>query len=208
MHEAGANRTKALDRSFRVQYMSIYVESLIRGSIDEVWRLTQTPELHAQWDMRFTEIEYLPRPDEDQPQKFHYATRIGFGMAIEGEGESVGSRDGINGERTERLEVLVRRPQIAHSTGAGYWRYIPTEHGVRFLTSYDYRVRHGFFGRLFDRFVFRPLLGWATAWSFDRLRLWIEQGISPAVSLERSLIHAIARLAIAIAWIYQAQSRS
>ena len=25
-------------------------------------------------------------------------------------------------------------------------------------------------------------MGWATAWSFDRLRLWLEEGIDPATS--------------------------
>jgi hypothetical protein len=43
-----------------------------------------------------------------------------------------------------------------------------------------------------DRLVFRPLMGWATAWSFDRLRLWCERGISPA----RSLWHAFAELGV------------
>ena len=47
--------------------------------MDDLWRLTQTPELHRRWDLRFTDIEYLPRPDEAEPQRFLYATRIGFG---------------------------------------------------------------------------------------------------------------------------------
>jgi hypothetical protein len=58
-------------------------------------------------------------------------------------------------------------------------------------------------GNIFDRLVFRPLLGWATAWSFDRLRLWIERDISPEVSMERSLVHAAARIGTALIWIYQ-----
>ena len=37
----------------------IYVERRVRGSVDEVWRLTQTPEVHQRWDLRFTEIRYL-----------------------------------------------------------------------------------------------------------------------------------------------------
>lgn len=35
--------------------------------------------------------------------------------------------------------------------------------------------------------MFHPLIGWATAWSFDRLRLWIERGIPPEVSRDRAL---------------------
>src|SRR5690606_7735983 len=58
-------------------------------------------------------------------------------------------------------------------------------------------------GRLLDRLVFRPLMAWATAWSFDRLRLWIERGIDPALSRQRSITHAFARLAVAFVWLYQ-----
>jgi hypothetical protein len=66
---------------------------------------------------------------------------------------------------------------------------VPTEDGVRFLTQYDYEPRFGVAGRAVDGLLFRPLLGWATAWSFDRLRLWLEDGIPP----ERSRLLARAR---------------
>jgi hypothetical protein len=36
-------------------------------------------------------------------------------------------------------------------------------HHIRFFTWYDYEIRFGIFGKLIDRWVFRPLLGWATA---------------------------------------------
>lgn len=183
--------------------MSIYVEIPIRGSIDELWRLTQTPDQHVRWDLRFTDIEYLPRPDETQPQQFLYATRIGFGLAIKGKGETVGQHDGKNGEKTSALKFWSDDPKSLIREGAGYWRYVPTGDHIRFFTSYDYRVRFGAVGRFFDRIVFRPLLGWATAWSFDRLRLWVEKGIDPALSMHRSLMHLIARIAIAFVWLYQ-----
>ena len=183
--------------------MSVYVEIRIRGAMDELWRLTQTPDVHARWDLRFTDIEYLPRPDETQPQQFLYATRIGFGLAIRGGGETVGQRDGANGERTSALKFWSDDPKSLIREGAGYWRYVPTDDGVRFFTSYDYRVRFGAIGRAFNSLVFRPIMGWATAWSFDRLRLWIEMGIDPAVSLQRSVIHLIARSSIAFVWLYQ-----
>ena len=64
-------------------------------------------------------------------------------------------------------------------SGSGYWRYEPTSGGVRFLTRYDYETRWGALGALVDRVLFRPLLGWATAWSFDRLRIWLEEGVEP-----------------------------
>jgi len=169
--------------------------------MDELWRLTQTPGQHVRWDLRFTDIEYVPRPDETQPQQFLYATRIGFGLAIRGQGETVGQRD-ADGERTSALKFWSDDAKSLIREGAGYWRYVPTEDGLRFFTSYDYRVRFGALGRVFNALVFRPLMGWATAWSFDRLRLWIEKGIDPAVSLQRSLIHLIARLVIAFVWLY------
>ena len=87
--------------------------------------------------------------------------------------------------------------------GAGYWQYIPTENGVRFLTWYDDRTRFGGIGRLLDRVLFRPLLGWATAWSFDRLRLQIDKGLEPRASLRSSAIHAFSRAAIAFIWLWQ-----
>ena len=64
--------------------------------MDELWRRTQDPSLHERWDLRFSEIVYLPRPDETTPQRFSYATRIGFGLRIRGEDESDGSRVGAN----------------------------------------------------------------------------------------------------------------
>jgi uncharacterized membrane protein YphA (DoxX/SURF4 family) len=53
-----------------------------------------------------------------------------------------------------------------------------------------------------DRLAFRPLLGWATAWSFDRLALWLEQGLHPAQSARQALAHGVARVALAatFAW--------
>ncbi|MEC2665308.1 hypothetical protein P9W94_30845, partial [Bacillus cereus] len=41
------------------------------------------------WDARFTEISYLEKK-EGEPQKFLYKTKIGFGLEIVGEGESIG----------------------------------------------------------------------------------------------------------------------
>ncbi len=174
----------------------IYVEIVMAGAIDDLWTRTQDPALHEQWDLRFTSIEYLPRPNPAAPQRFLYATRIGFGLGITGEGESVGSHDGPGGVRTSALEFWSDDPKSLIRRGSGYWQYIPVPGGVKFLTWYDYTTRFGAAGRVVD-LVFRPLLGWATAWSFDRLRLWIERGIDPALSLERSLVHATARLAVA-----------
>jgi hypothetical protein len=179
----------------------IYVEIDIPCAMEELWARTQQPELHQQWDLRFTDILYLPRPDHSRSQQFLYKTRIGFGLNISGEGESIGSHE-ANGSRTSALRFWSRDSKSLIREGSGYWQYIPIPGGVRFLTWYDYSTRFGFLGRLLDAGVFRPLLGWATAWSFDRLRLWLEKNIDPALSLRHSVIHGISRIIVSFVWIY------
>lgn len=181
--------------------MGIYVETVIRGDIDDLWQKTQTPDLHERWDLRFSQIRYLPRANATEPQRFLYSTRIGFGFAIRGEGETVG--DHLEGDRRAsalRFWSDDRKSLIVE--GSGYWSYQQQERGVRFLTWYDYRTRFGLVGRIVDKLLFRPLIGWATAWSFDRLRLWIERGIDPASALRNSLIHGVARVTLAFIWLY------
>ena len=180
----------------------IYVEITIHDELEKIWRFTQTPELHQRWDLRFTEIQYLPRTNPDAPQQFLYATRVAFGLAIRGTGESVGRRTLPNGESTSALRFDSDDPKSLIRTGSGYWRYVPTSAGIRFFTWYDYRVRFGIPGKLIDEFAFRPLMGWATAWSFDRMRLWVEDGQTPETSLQLFVIHAAARIAIAAIWLW------
>lgn len=182
--------------------MSIYVETRVHGPLEELWRRTHDPALHERWDLRFSEIGYLPRRGTE-PQRFRYETRVGFGLRVRGEGETTSRRNESAGARTSALRFWSDDPMSLIREGSGYWRYVPTSDGVRFLTWYDYRTRLGPLGRVLDRLVFRPLIGWATAWSFDRLRLWIEQGIDPALSLQRSLVHATARVALAVVFMYQ-----
>ena len=178
----------------------IYVERFVRAPMEALWNATQRPEAHERWDLRFTEIRYLARASEKDPQRFLYATRIGFGLRIAGEGESIGARD-RDGDRTSALRFWSDDAKSLIRQGSGYWRYAPADGGIRFITLYDYETRFGSVGRFAD-LLFRPILGWATAWSFDRLRLWLERGIDPAFSLERSAIHWVARLALAFIWLY------
>jgi len=185
------------------EHPGIYVEILIRGEIEDVWKHTQSPELHEPWDLRFTKIQYLPRASEADPQRFNYTTRIGFGLQISGQGESTGNREEATGRRTSALKFWSADPKSLIEEGSGYWQYIPTENGVRFLTWYDYRTRFGGIGHLLDRVLFRRLLGWATAWSFDRLRLQIDKGLEPRATLRLSAIHACSRAAIAMIWFWQ-----
>jgi hypothetical protein len=178
----------------------IYVERLINAPMDALWNATQTPEVHERWDVRFTEIRYLPRAAETEPQRFLYATRIGFGVRIAGEGESVGQAE-RNGDRTSALRFWSDDRKSLIRIGSGYWRYAPSQAGIRFITQYDYETRFGIAGRALD-LVFRPLLGWATAWSFDRLRLWLERGAEPEATLERSVVHWVGRGALSFIWLY------
>lgn len=184
--------------------MGIFVQVPICGSIDDVWAKTQTPGWHQRWDLRFTTIDYLPRLDDSQPQGFRYTTQIGFGLRIAGDGETVAIRESATGERTSALKFWSDDPKSLIKRGSGYWKYRPAPNGqIEFLTWYDYQTRFGTFGRIIDRILFRPLLGWATAWSFDSLRLWIEKGIDPGVSRLNALIHALTRISLALIWIYQ-----
>jgi uncharacterized membrane protein YphA (DoxX/SURF4 family) len=181
--------------------MGIYVEVRIRAPIEALWEHTQDPSLHGRWDLRFSTIRYLPRPG-DEPQRFLYETRIGFGLTIAGTGESVGQRDLPDGRRVSSLRFRSEDPRSIIREGSGYWKYIPAQDGVRFLTWYDYRARFGRAGTLFDRAVFRPMLAWATAWSFDRLRLWLERGIPPESASRHFATHAVARATLALVFAY------
>jgi len=181
----------------------IWVEARVRTDLDELWRRTQEPELHQRWDLRFTSIEYLPRHDPAAPQRFRYATRVGFGVRIEGLGESVATNRDAAGAGASSLRFWSEDRKSLIREGAGFWRYEPAGDGtVWFVTGYDYEVRGGALGRLLDRWAFRPLLGWATAWSFDRLRLWLETGLLPEQALERSLVHAVGRSVVAFTFAW------
>ncbi|WP_314591169.1 DoxX-like family protein [Paenibacillus terrigena] len=180
----------------------IYVERIISTDMDTLWYYTQTPDVHQQWDLRFTEIEYLPKHKESDLQRFLYRTNIGFGVSIAGEGETSGVQE-KDGSRTSVLRFASDQWISLIREGAGFWKYVPMTQGVRFFTRYDYRTRFGVIGKLLDLLLFRPLMGWATAWSFDALRLWIEKGIHPRISLLRSLTDLVCTLVLCMIWIYQ-----
>ncbi|MGW5245224.1 hypothetical protein ACWEQN_15425 [Streptomyces sp. NPDC004129] len=171
--------------------MGLYVEAHIRGDLDELWARTQDPAHHRRWDFRFTEIDCLPGA-EDEPRRFRYVTRILPFLTVCGTGVSAGEKTRPDGTRTSALRLCSPHPLSLIAEGSGYWRYVPDGDGVRFLTGYDYRTRWGAFGRLADRLFLRPLMGWATAWSFDRLRLWVERGVTP----ERALANWCAELVV------------
>jgi uncharacterized membrane protein YphA (DoxX/SURF4 family) len=177
--------------------MKLTAETTIRGDPETIWRLTQTPDQHVRWDARFTDIEYLPRTGPGAPQRFRYATRLGGGITIEGWGETIGQPD----QGGSALRFGSRDPRALIREGSGCWIYKDVDGGVRFSTVYDYDVRHGWLGRALDRAFFRPLMIAATRWSFDRLRIWVEQGISPELSLRLWLVKVVARVLLGVVWL-------
>ncbi len=180
----------------------IYVESRIHAPVDDLWDATQLPDSHQRWDVRFGSISYLPQVD-GEAQRFTYATTVAPGVTVAGTGESLGERDRADGTRWSGLKFWAADRRSIIEAGAGYWRYVPTDDGVRFLTRYDYRPRWGRFGELVDRVLFRPVFGWATAWSFDRLRLWLEEGTPPERSRDQAIAHAAAVAGLAGVFAYQ-----
>lgn len=152
-----------------------------------MWARTQDLACHRRWDARFGRITELPG---GAPRRFRYAT---FGVA--GVGVTVGERRRPDGSATSALRFASANPLSPIRSGAGYWRYRPTPEGVVFATGYDYRPG---WGPLPDRLV-RPLLGWLTAWSFDRLRLWLEAGVPPERARDRALAEALVRACAVVA---------
>ncbi|MBB2899225.1 hypothetical protein FHR75_000013 [Kineococcus radiotolerans] len=174
----------------------LYVETLVRCDADRLWHLTQAPDLHPRWDLRFSSIEPTGR-DAGGHQHFTYALILPHPRAalltVTGTGVSVGERRDAAGRGTSALRFRPHGVLSPLGEGSGYWRYVPTEHGVRFLTGYDYVPGWGGLGRVLDPLLVRPLVGWATAWSFDRLRLWAETGLDPALARNRALRDAAVR---------------
>lgn len=150
----------------------IYVETTIRATLDDVWNATQDPRQHVRWDLRFSLITPTTRT-ADGAARFVYERRTPF-HTIRGDGISIGETSRPDGTRTSALRFTTDDRLSPLRDGRGYWRYEPTADGIRFCTGYDYSPGWG----PLDVIV-RPLVGWATAWSFDRLRLWLETGRPP-----------------------------
>ena len=179
--------------------MKLTADITIAADRDTVWENSQNPDQHVQWDLRFTDIEYVPKESPEAPQRFRYATRLGFGITVEGWGESVGAP----GKQTSALTFGSDDRKSLITEGAGSWTYKSEGANLRFSTVYDYKVRYGFLGRLIDTVLFRPLMLWAVRWSFDRLKIWIERGTHPTVSLRLWLSKLLARIALALVWIHE-----
>lgn len=172
----------------------LYVETRIDAPLAHLWARTQQPHDHARWDLRFTEITPVGW-DAIGRHELRYATRVLPFVTVSGTGVNAGERHRPDGSCTSALQFASDHPLSLIEKGSGFWRYQPTAGGIRFLTGYDYRPRWGRAGRLLDT-AFRPLMGWATAWSFDRLRLWLETGVTPERSRNRGLVEVGGRLTV------------
>lgn len=180
----------------------IYVEISIRAGIDKVWDASQKPDMHEQWDLRFSSITYLPKVDE-KPQEFVYTRTVGPFIQVEGWGQSVGSSLKEDGTRSSSLHFGTDQWISPIREGRGYWKYEPQEDSVKFLTQYDYDVNFGKTGEIVDKAIFRPIIGWATALSFDVLKRWLEQGEAPRSQYMRFFSTYLLTLLFAFIWMYQ-----
>lgn len=174
----------------------IYVEARVAAPMDRLWHATQDPEAHASWDLRFSSITHLPTP-ADEPRRFRYDNRTVPFAPMTGVGISRGERHRPDGSCTSALRFSADSRLSPIASGDGYWRYVPDDDAIRFFTGYDYVP--GWQGRALDRVLVRPAIGWMTAWGFDRLRLWLDHGIAPAVSMRRTVGVWAAKTALAAA---------
>lgn len=179
----------------------IYVEVPIHVPIERVWDASQQPDLHAQWDLRFSSIRYLPK-GEGEPQHFTYTRQVSPFFKVEGWGKSSGAAQLKNGARSSSLHFGTDQLLSPIREGRGYWKYEPIEKGTKFLTQYDYTPAFGKVGQFID-FFFRPLMGYATALSFDVLKRWLEKGEAPASQYRRFFTTQLLTIFFAFLWIYQ-----
>lgn len=180
----------------------IYVEIPIESDMDKLWKATQTPDLHEKWDLRFSSITYLPK-EENRPQEFSYQTKIAPGLQIEGWGKTAGSFHARDGSRTSSLHFGTDQAISIIKEGRGFWKYKPVNGTtISFFTEYNYETNFGWFGKIFDRFMFRPLIGWGTALSFDVLKRWLEKDELPFSQYMRFFSYWLISLLFFFIWTY------
>ena len=164
--------------------------------------MTQNPELHEQWDLRFSSITYLPKKSEDDPQVFLYETKLGCGVKVAGWGKSIGTHNKEDGSKTSSLHFGTNQkisPICEGKDIGNIYRQITKPHFSPNMTMMYVMV---YLDGLLDLF-FRPIMGWATTLSFDVLKRWIEKGESPRTQYVRFFSHAIVTMLFFFVWLYQ-----
>lgn len=180
----------------------IYVEIPIKTNIELLWDATQNPQMHEQWDLRFSTITYNLKI-EDEPQTFTYTRNVTPLYRIEGWGKSVGTLHKEDGNRSSALHFGTAQRLSPIREGRGYWKYEPQKDHIKFYTQYDYDVNFGRIGKAVDRNLFRPAIGWATALSFDVLKRWLEKGETPHSQYTRFFSTYLMTILFAFVWVYQ-----
>jgi hypothetical protein len=179
------------------------VETTIHAPIEKVWEHTQNPKLHEQWDLRFSTIS-LNEPQNEQPQSFLYEKHLGFGLSVTGTGAYRTRMMDERNERASSLNFKSSHPLSFIKEGSGYWKYIKTSDHIVFQTQFDYKTKEGKGWTWADKILFRPMIGFMTAFSFGALKTWLEKGTHPRLLLERTLAHYGICLLFAIVWLCQA----
>lgn len=193
----------------------VWVTTAVVGPPDRLWHLTQDTDHHPRWDLRFSSITPDDH-DDDGHQRFTYALALPHPrlplLTVRGTGTSTAERRGDDGAGTSAIRFTAgdapadRLSPLA--SGAGFWRYAPQPDGrTRFTTGYDYRPGWGRLGAALDPWLTRPLVGWATAWSFDRLRLWAERGQAPERSRDLALAWTAARVVVVLVTVAAVRRR-
>lgn len=195
----GRPRQVAQPRSVKSGRRPLTADIFISSNPGRVWEYSQDTQRHKRWDIRFTEINRVENLSAQMSHSFKYASRIGFGLAIEGWGKSVP----LPNQTGSALRFGSDDPKSLILEGSGSWRYATAEGGTNFSTTYNYTTRFGATGRFFDRLVFRPLMQWGTRWSFDRLRLWIERETPPELAIKLWALKLAARWALGLVWILE-----
>ena len=150
---------------------TLVVESLIDAPVERVWDRTQNPENHIRWDIRFTQIKYLDTLDKNGFHLLQYQTQIGFGIKITGTGKYLHTQT----HEQSTFEFGSEDFKSLITQGKGIWLYKAINGKTYFKSVFDYDTRFGFFGKLIDQYLFRPLFCLATEWGFETLRKWCEE---------------------------------
>ena len=187
----------------------IVTEVVLQAEPTAIWEHTIRAENHVQWDLRFDQIDYLSEPNSGAREtELLYTTRLIPGLTIRGTGAY---------RNTAHLKASTFRfdsddPKSLLTQGKGVWTYLPQPDGTTLLRSvYTYKARFGWPGAWFDHLIFRPVLSLATEWSFETLRLWMdEQDFDPSTrdrgsflsfAIPRLLGSAVPHLPVARGWI-------
>ena len=86
---------------------------------------------------------HLPPSGRRRAAAVHLRHDRGSRRDVAGTGESLGDRDRADGTSWSGLRFWATDRRSLIDAGAGYWRYIPGDDGIRFLTRYDYRPTLG-----------------------------------------------------------------